>query len=623
MLGGIFLLVALPSDSDVPLPPPVRHLKCDVVIIGTGIGALTTAYRLANIYGTGLCLFEESNQVGGEVRSVRYNASTDMKPSWTPTFGEQVRGGDSILRCMAQEVGTIMVANSGPGSHTDRYALGINATAFQCFGTQTPTGPATCSGVSRPSDSVLAPNGESGSSPYGVFNINPCGNLDWRQCSYTEKYIEILLNTSNTETIAVTESFGEYVIRILGVNGARYFKDQYGEEYLHFQDARAVIEYLHFDRNYVYGFVSIPHGGLQVGLLNRIAKLITGNGSRIIFNTRIESINRDAHSFKLTTSTGLIVSAKRLVIDVPLRELVDRVSGDVVAEMRETPYVKYSAPIEECFWDAFFPARWWQHYATTCTSGFCATGDRAFTNLSTFAHDNYLAWNYADVDELSPDTLGSLQYTRTPERNENNMLRFYFQDAACRALNAIIDVSGQAGVQSEMMRRLRLRFNTTVLGGGSIPQPIEAHYSTDPDAFAGIAPGAPFGPRDWLNWAAEPLVGEKICLATWTVNMLSYGWVEAFADVAHNCLRGPVFNDVISAELVNATESCRADSVSGGNRILSREIGGDDRCLRLRNEYVILDLAGYNVCSTPPLYQYPTLASFEINQPLLFPFVPT
>ncbi len=603
-----------------PSPPT---MDCDVAIVGAGPGGLTMAYRLAPIYGSNLCIFDDRDHVGGKVHSIRYTASSDSRPVWTPTHAEQYRGGDTIMRCMAQEVGSIMVVRGTPGTFYDYKARDINATGFQCFGNVPPTGSATCA-AGLPWEGVLAPNGYTGSSPYGNDLLNPCGTKDWTACSYTDEYAKILVSPSNANTIQTGESFRQYVLRILGQSGGEYYLDQFGLGYMQIFDARAMIDFFNYDNVFPYGHVHMHHGGPQVGTWNRIAKLISNNGTRIMLNTKIQTIDRltsgvNKGNYKLVTSgaSPTTINAKRVVLAFPPTQL-NSMSGSTVNTLKATPYVTYSRPTHACTWNAFFPTQWWAKYAATCNFGYCAVS-KAF-NLTSFARDNYMGWNFADYSGR-PTSIDFIQYVPTPERQEGHLLRYFFEEEPCVALDAIYASAGAAGIKTELMYRTRLALNAAV--GQPIPEPVEAYYSSEIHGYAGIAPGAPFRATDWLQWATEPLVGEKLCFATEGVNMFDSGWQEGAAKVAHNCLRGNVFKDVVKATAITELERCRANITSGANRYLdnNNKNTGNDICLLLRNEYHMRDLANYTTCGSPKIYNYPNLSSFtttsyEPNQAL-------
>lgn len=595
-----------PSPSIVPSPPPI---DCEVAIIGAGAGGLTIAYRLAKIYGSRLCIFDDRKAVGGKIQSKRYVASSDTRPVWTPTHAEQLRGGDAIMRCLAQEVGTIMVVRGTPGTFFEVKAKGINATAYQCFGSSIPTGPAECDTVS-PWESVLAPNGEDTSSPYGNDLPNPCGAKDWRSCSYTDEYFKMLLSASNVNTITQGESLGQYIYRILGVNGGTYFSEMFGYSYLNDQDARLLIEHFNYDNTFAYGAIHMAHGAPQVGTWNRVAKLLISNGTRIFLNHRIQSMNTNSNGNYVLLTSGTsptTITAKRLVMAFPPSH-INSMSGSVADTLRQSPYVSFAKPIHACTWNAFFPTRWWKKHTSTCNIGYCATGSRSF-NLSGYARENFMAWNYQDATP-SATRIDFIQYVPTPERKEGNLLRYFFEQEACDTFDAIYASSGALGVQKELMSRTRVALSAAI--DKSIPDPVEAYYSSEKFAYASFAPGAPFTASQLSLFAAEPMPGKKICFASEGFNILDWGWQEGAAKSAHNCLKGNVFNDVISNSVIQSFERCRANISSGANRYLDigNKNSGNDACLLLRNEYHMRDLANYTTCGSPKVYDYPNLASF-------------
>jgi len=626
IVGGTALLVSILPPPGTPSP---QIFECEVVIVGAGPGGLTMAKRLAPIYGDRLCLFDDRETVAGKVESFRYTQSSDERPVWTPVHGEQLRGGDAIMRCMAQEVGTIMVVRVTIGAHNGFFALGINATGYQCFGKTTPTGPATCPGGTgqQQFNSILAPNGDTGVSPYGAFDIPVCINETWQECSYRDESAAILFAPENVATITNDETYREYYTRILGENAAQYYSDTYGFSYSDGLSARYMIDYITYDDAYPFGAIHVPHGGPRVGIWDRVAKLITGNGSRIMLNTRVQSISRDSatNGYRLVTASGDLINAQRVVIAIPPNQL-EQMSGSVVSELVETDFVTFSQPTHACTWNAFFRTRWWKEHAV-CNTGFCATGDRAFVNLSAQGREN-VQWTFQDFTDGAGSDLLFVQFVPTPERIEGNLLRYFFEEGACETLDGIFTESGLAGVKTELMRRTRLKIGPAI--NGRIPEPVESYYSSERFAYSGVKVGSPLRAEQWFAWGTEPLPGEKICFATEGVNMLDSGWQEGASVVAHNCLRGPVFNDVISAETVNAAETCVAYSAATTDSVVLDKgpDSGGDPCLLMVNEFVIRALAGYPddplSCRTPSVYPYPDLASFNltIQPPLYDPIIP-
>lgn len=596
-----------------PNPPSPPVIDCDVAIIGAGAGGLTAAYRLGPIYGSRLCVLDNRDHPGGKVKSVKKATSTSARPVWTPTHAEQFRGGDATLRCMAQEVGTVVVTRGSVGNFVDYTYLGLNASGFMCFGNNTPTGSATCASGGTASEGFLAPNGYRGFSAYGN-NLRPtCSGLDWTQCSYLDEYFKLVVAPSNANTILAGETFNDYTIRILGAEGAEYFKDLWGVDYMWVFDAKWMVEFLRYDETFPIGHVRMPHGGPQAGLWNRVAYYVAGNQSRIMLNTFVSSVARTTsnsdknagYKYSLMANSTQRIRAKKVIMAMPVQHL-GAMSGDIVSELRTTSYYNYIQATRSCTWNAFFTNKWWAQYSSTCNSGYCAAA-LAF-NLTSYAR-NFITWTYISG---SPNGLAFIQYVPTPERQEGNLLRFFWEDDQCNSLNTIFASSGISGVKDEVMSRARAALGSAVIG--PIPDPEQSYYSYEQFAYTGVKPGAPFNSAQVETWAVQPIPQEDICIASESVNLLNTGWMEAAARSAHNCLKGPVFNSVIPVGTLNKLESCSANFSTSPNKKLSfSAASGNDVCLLLRNEYHLRDLANYTYCGGPKIYNYPSLASFESN----------
>lgn len=618
LLSGQESIVAILSggsggNSAVPNVPSPPIMDCDVAIIGAGPGGLTAAYRLAPIYGSRLCVLDNRDHVGGKVKSVRKATSTSARPVWTPTHAEQFRGGDAVVRCMAQEVGTVVVTRGSVGNFLDYNIRGLNATGFMCFGNNTPTGSAQCNAGSAP-EGFLAPNGYRGFSAYGNNLLDVCKGLDWTQCSYLDEYYTLIVAPKNANTITVGETFEQYTIRILGSEGAEYFKDLWGVDYMWIFDAKWMVEFLQYDETFPIGAVRMPHGGPQAGLWNRVAYYISGNQSRIMLNSFVSAVDRstlnsdrkDGYKYSLVVNSTQRIRAKKVIMAMPVQHL-GTMSGDIVNELRNTPYYNYIQATRSCTWNAFFPTNWWKQYTSTCNFGYCAAALKF--NLTDYARD-YMTWTY--ISDYS-NGIVYIQHVPTPENQEGNLLRFFWENDQCDPLNTIFANSGIEGIKNEVMTRTRAALGLAV--GGPIPDPEQSYYSYEQWAYTGVKPGAPFNSAQVTTWATQPIIDEDLCIASESVNLLNTGWQESAARSAHNCLKGKVFNTIIPVATINKLESCSADFTPSSNpkQLSLSNVAGNDACLLLRNEYHMRDLANYTYCGGPKIFNYPSLASFESN----------
>jgi hypothetical protein len=600
----------LPAPPPPPPPPPVMAtIDCEVLVIGAGVGGLTAGYRLAPLLGSRLCIVDERPEVGGKVRSVFYAAgSTSARPVWTPTHAEQLRGGDSILRCIGQEVGMVTVKRGRAGLYLETIMRGVNVTSYACYGNvSTPPASATCK-WGEPYEFFLAPNGGSPAtaSTYAL-PAGLCGNKDWTVCSYFDQIMTGITASTNAGTIRAGETFRDYVTRLYNADTFDYFNEIYGN---YFQEASAKwsVEYLNYDNAYAYGHMTVTHGGPQEGLLKRMARLIEGNGTRIVRSRRIETLNRatgsdasDGYRYvAVAPAANVRYRANRTLLAFPAGHLAS-MSGDLVDTLRASPYITNTGAVKACAWNAFFPSKWWHTDRLQCNYDWCA-----FTRNFTLTDRglDYLGWNFVDPTP-GPDSLGFVQYMPTPERQQGNLLRFIVEEDDCSFLDTLYASGGLDAVSGEYMRRVRARFGPTV------PAPTFAVYNSEPFAFAKLLAAATYGQKELTAWASAPLAGEAVAFASESFYPSDSGWQEGAARSAHLALGGRVFADLISGTTLSQLARCRAN-VSAANRYLDpgNKNSGNDVCLLLRNEYHMRDLANYSYCGGPSEYVWPALSDF-------------
>lgn len=594
----------------------VTTINCDVLIVGAGAGGLTAGYRLSPILGNRLCIVDERDDIGGKVRSAFYAAgSTSAKPLWSPSHAVQLRSGDSILRCMGQEVGMVTMKRGTTGIYYETFLRGVNTTGYQCYGDSTPSASATCP-FGEPYEFFVAPNGGSPSTantyalPAGL-----CGSKDWTQCSYIDRIMAGLLLPANIKTISTAEDFKAYVTRIYSADTHAYFTDIIGD-YFQGASARVVVEYLVYDNAYPYGHLTVMHGGPQVGLWNRVARLIKRNGTRIDLGTSIKTVSRvaqDSPAFgsgyriaATSVSSNVRYLAKRVILAFPAGHVAS-MAGDIVNELQAAPFLQSTNAVRACTWNAFFPSKWWQQNRRQCNYAWCAAA-KNFT-LTDRGLD-YMHWTHLDPSS-GDDSLGFVQFMPTPERQQANLLRVFYEEETCAYLEMLsANGNGNASVTREIMRRLNARFGAE-LGSAGVPNPVFAFFHSESFAYAKILAGATFTPTELVQWAVQPLPGVPLAFASESFNPNDSGWQEGAARSAHSALGGPVFRDLISATTLTQLARCRAN-VSTNNRFLDagNKNSGNDVCLLLRNEYHMRDLAGYAYCGGPSDYVWPSLANF-------------
>lgn len=103
--GFLFSLFAPVDDGVGELSTETRATespleRCDVVIVGAGVGGLYTAFHLSAKLGDRLCLIDDRERAGGKVQSYPINGSDVL----APTCAEQMRDIDVQLRCLCRDL---------------------------------------------------------------------------------------------------------------------------------------------------------------------------------------------------------------------------------------------------------------------------------------------------------------------------------------------------------------------------------------------------------------------------------------------------------------------------------------------------------------------------------------
>jgi hypothetical protein len=105
--GLLFAVVASRFSDESADPVPVTSKavvpfeKCEVLIVGAGVGGLYTAYLLSGILGSKVCLVDDRKLPGGKVQSVPVPGAKNV---WAPTCAEQFRDIDVQLRCLTRDL---------------------------------------------------------------------------------------------------------------------------------------------------------------------------------------------------------------------------------------------------------------------------------------------------------------------------------------------------------------------------------------------------------------------------------------------------------------------------------------------------------------------------------------
>lgn len=529
--------------------------ECDIVIVGAGTSGLVSAYRLAPSLGTKLCLFDERERIGGKSQS------------------DLLRGGDVILRCLAHEMASLIVTHGSLGSF--QQPVFLDTPPIRQI--------SVCSdGICQNpfvSESVYAPNGLNSTLPYGNI-LDPCHpGQNWTTCSFLSEYQKLLMRPGSHPSLK-NESFGQYMMRVLGKNGTAYFKDLWGMGEMERYDARWMIDFLQKDSARSSGHLREFHHGPLKSLWSRVIARIQEKGSRLFLQSRVMSVQRIANRrYELSIhDSSQKVHAKRIILATPFGHLQE-MKGDVMESLRKSRFYEGVGSFGKCRWNAFFREKWWISLPDfQCNTPKCVTLENG-------------RLGYFLTGSPTVSGLDRVQYRATPEGMEENLLVYEWEGESCEELNRIHRESGLIGLKREVMERTKV-----LLRQPNLNDPLRSDFSYEPFTTPGKKPGADFTTQDLEKWAQQPLPEESLCIATGSVVLDHSGWMEAGAIAAHNCLRGPVF---LRSD-IDSLERC-----TNHGKVLQRdEKSGRDNCLLLRGEYHQRDLANLSYCGGANQFPY-------------------
>lgn len=519
--------------------------ECDVVIVGAGTGGLVSAHHLAPSLGRKLCLFDERQIIGGK----------------SPSGSDLLRGGDVILRCLAHEMASLVVTRGSMGS--------FQQPVFLDSSPQKPT--STClHGICQnpfPSESIYAPNGPTQDATFGKL-LNPCPpGQNWTVCSYLSEYYKLLTRAESTKSIGKNDSFRDYMINILGREGATYFRNLWGVGEMERYDARWMLDFLAKDSSKMNGHLREFHQNPRTALWSFVASRIQEKGSRVFLQSRITSIQRIANRrYELLTDTTLKVFAKRVILAIPLGHFSE-MSGDVMESLKTSRFYGKIGSFGKCRWNADFSQKWWISLpGFQCNSPKCLTRENE--------QIDFLLTGSPGVSGLD-----RVLYRATPEGMANNRLIYEWEGESCQELERIYRENGLIGLKREVMERTR-----SLLKMPNLRDPLRSEFSSEAFTNPGFLPGSGLTSEELQKWAQQPLEKEPLCIATGSVALDDSGWMEAGAIAAHRCLK-ILFQ-------ANPVEKC-----TNYGKILEKDgKSGMDNCLLLKGEYHQRDLANLSYC---------------------------
>lgn len=630
-------LISSASGCPRGYAPTANDMNVDVAIVGAGPGGMFAAYSLWKNASSSLkvVIIDNRAEVGGKVQSFRAPSVLETSATGelnTPTCAEQLRWADVDLRCVAQELGVVGWARQAGSNLQVRYN-GFNAT------------PATIVEFLNSAGGTqyipyLYPNGNPQFSKSHIQMPDFCANPycseqeagDWKVCDPEwEMFCRLTANVNNAVDGPALARFSDYMLATLNYSAEAV---RVSNELVYLAElpinvrAQNALEFLDADWNVGTGpRLTVIKGGPQKIYIAMKQRIQTNPnysfkmGETVVCLDEATDSQSSTYPFVLRTDKRN-VRAKRVLFATPGGQFNQLVAGSMGTSLGKSEAIRATANSTAASTvNLFFASKWWLpsrsvvnrgtwQYSSSPTGGLtiaglkvqadgdlvCDRDNREYAcNKTLFEqYRKYTHWT------MMGDTLPTfVQYLPTPERQQANLLRVFFDDDQAENIREIFDRSGTAGVQEFVMNLLRIQLPDIK----NIPNPLKTVWKYEQFGYAHVDPYTSLSNSEIRDFAKTPIANRKISFASESFNFMQWGWQQAAVDIAKQAFQpggalAGLLSNAVMANWGKCTSKQPAGTYSGG-RVL--DFGADDSwndpCLLLSNEIDFRDLASNDLFS--------------------------
>jgi glycine/D-amino acid oxidase-like deaminating enzyme len=456
------------SDASASSGSGLDPIECEVVIVGGGAAGLHTAYRLSELLGEDVCLFEKEETLGGRIHDVLMDAADPEGP----------RFGVGARRIMPPDVQPVLHALADDlGLELETPDLGADLVNAR--------------GIWGLSKEALVP-------AYGI-TADASGDTE------TAFYEEILFGDAR-ENAADYADFRTYVSDTFGPEGLAFLHDasRFRADFEAPLDAEGYMDYLTEEWD-VYGTPSYPVGGMSAFIIG-MEEAAASSGVRIFKGEPVVRIDRAGGGYTVLTDTHE-VAATQLVLAVPPVAL-KFIEGEVVDDLEAQSELQDILAIKVVTVTQWWPENWWDQIVDP------ESGTPVWRGWTTESCINFIEIPLEDY-----------------ARDQNVTRSVYDDDINCVELwQSLFDIGGEAAVEEEVRRGLEHLFienGVTDPDTFALPDPDKTHVQFWPAAWHWLRAGTTHSNTEVFDWSMEPLPGEDVTLIGEAYNVNRSGWSDA------------------------------------------------------------------------------------------------
>jgi len=426
-------------------------MKCDIAVLGGGIGGLYSAFRLAEAEKGSVCLFEKADYFGGRLKGVQSEA--DPEKRWIDMGGCRLDDLHHDEKALAHELN-----------------ISIQWRFYDKMITNTRGIFAPNSSATRPVFPALTTSMDEDAMYEKIM-----GEINWDSPREGKLPAEIEQYTA----------MEDYVRGMLGPEGLNFLKEnfRFRDDFTN-HDIKSYLQFLHmvFAEDSWPSVTGYPIGGM--GIFGRtLAERAKAAGATLSKGDAVLSIDGSKADGYCVQTERNTVAAKKLIINIdPF--YFKHVKGELAEALQAEKSFQDAQPIPVFTVMQRYEHRWWE-------GAFHGQGAGEVKRFQTT--DTCL--NYIEIPHHT-------------YQNDANVLRTTYADGHCAQYLRTLAESDPSGklLADETKRSLEYLFNM------SMPAALETLHEYWPNAWYFQYPNAQRDLFEVETWAKKPLAGEDVAL---------------------------------------------------------------------------------------------------------------
>lgn len=446
-----------------------------IAIVGGGIAGNYLAMRLGEKFGNKICLFDKDKRVGGRLAGVKTRPHDKNSPL-IGVGGRRVLTDQAVMMKLAKELNITLEEPESEEQFC--FARGKYEFTKDYFAK-------LYSGL-----------------PVNIYEDN-----------YEDQLIRKLFDSPERENIINHPDLWSYIVSVIGVGGFNFLRDMsiFNGDFTYPLSAKSYIDWLQKELAYDWN-TRYPIGGMSI-FVKKMELKARRSGVRIFKRENIYSINKDNFIGYRLSSSKRTIEAEKVIIAVPAKDLV-YITGDTAEAIRSQPQFKDILGIRVMTITQWYEKSWWKD-----------------VRMNPYSRRVWRAWT-------SDNCLVSFEIPQEPYlANENVFRASYNDDLNCVRHFALLKRTNQTKLEEEIRNGLKhlLRSNGITIPV-HVPKATKTFVTDWQSGWYWLAAGSKFSNTDIKNWAARPLIGEKVGLASDAYYIERTGWSEAAISSSINLL---------------------------------------------------------------------------------------